>query len=128
WRRLGRYGRALIAPGLVWLVLMAGVIPPFRGWLHSEELYDKAALREWLEEARTPDRTLGELVAEYQSSARELVAAKQRMSAQPKQAGPMGIGFNGEGPDPLTHYYLVQQRMVVKREEIQQHLRALGDP
>jgi signal transduction histidine kinase len=112
----------------VWLVLVAGLIPPLRGWLHSEELYDKAALQEWLEEARTPDRTLGELVAEYQARARELVAAKQRMSAQPAEAGLMGIGLNREGPDPLTHFYLVQQKMVVKREEIQQHLRALGDP
>jgi signal transduction histidine kinase len=128
WQRLGRYGRALIAPGLVWLVLVAGLIPPLRGWLHSEELYDKAALREWLEEARSPDHTLGELVAEYQARARELVAAKQRMNEQPRQAGPMGIGPGGEGPDPLTHFYLVQQRMVVKREEILQHLRALGDP
>jgi signal transduction histidine kinase len=128
WKHWWRYGRALLAPGLVWLVLMAGLIPPLRGWLRSEELYDKAALREWLEEARTPDRTLGELVAEYQSRAHELVAAKKRMDSQPQQAGPLGMGIDGEGPDPLTNFYLVQQRMVVKREEIQQHLRALGDP
>jgi signal transduction histidine kinase len=106
--RLGRYARALIAPLLIWLLLAGALVSPLVGWLHSEERYDRAALREWLEESRFPDKTLDQLVADYQALTREHVSAKDHLD---------------EG-----RRYIAESRVALKREEIQEHLRALGDP
>jgi signal transduction histidine kinase len=102
---LGRYARALIAPLLIWLVLAGALISPLVGWLQSEERYDRAALREWLEESRFPDKTLDQLVAEYQTLVRQYLGAP-------------------EDRQPFT----AQFPLALKREEIGEHLRALGDP
>jgi signal transduction histidine kinase len=102
---LGRYARALIAPLLIWLVLAGALVSPLIGWLHSEERYDRAALREWLEESRFPDKTLDQLVSEYLKLAQHYLAATDEIQR-----------------------YTAAAPIALKREEIQQHLRALGDP
>src|SRR5882724_28321 len=72
WRRLWRYGRALVAPVLIWVLLGGMLLQPVLDWLHSEEVYDQAAMCEWLEEARNTDSTLAELVEAYARRARQL--------------------------------------------------------
>src|SRR5438105_5000587 len=80
-QRFWRYGRILVAPVLIWSLLAGLLSQPLLGWLHSEEQYDKAAMQEWLEESRNPDKTLAQLVAEYQARARKYADVKQRPDA-----------------------------------------------
>ncbi len=99
-----RYGQALLAPLAIWLVLGFAL----NGFDYGER-NDLAAVREWLEEARNPDSTLPELAAAYARAADQLAKA------------------------PRAEMHLLQrlaarQRVEVKREEIYQHLRALGEP
>ncbi|MBY0228435.1 MAG: hypothetical protein K2W96_04055, partial [Gemmataceae bacterium] len=101
WARLRRYGQALAAPLAVWAVAGAALL-----WFDAEERYDRAAIQEWLEEARNPDATLPELVASY---AREVagLAGLERDSVEELEA---------------------LKRAVVRRGDIYQHLCALAEP
>jgi signal transduction histidine kinase len=108
WRRFCCYARTLAAPGLIWLLLLGALAPPLLGWLHSEEHYDRAALREWLEESRNPNKTLGQLAEEYQERVHTYLA-RQKVDREDK-------------------VILARDQVKKKREEIFEHLRALGDP
>jgi signal transduction histidine kinase len=99
-----------VAPVLVWALLVGALFTPLRGWLHHEDHYDRAAMREWLEESRNPDKTLAQLVTEYHARALQYAAARRA-----KAPGELSL-FDAGAP------------AAVKREEIFQHLRALGDP
>src|SRR4051812_36771159 len=90
-RRLWRYGRALIAPVLIWVLLVAALIGPLRTWLRGEDSYDRDALQEWLEEARNADQTLSDLIEEYLRRVRECAGLKESADAE------VGVdGFGGE--------------------------------
>ena len=127
WRRSWRYGRAMIAPILIWLLLAGAILWPLMGWLQSEERYDKAALREWLEESRFPDKTLAILVAEYQHFTRLYVAAKKEFDSLPEPV-PGDIGDPDGAKGSALNTVDALRGAFVKREEIYQHLRVLGDP
>src|SRR6266849_4068437 len=59
-----KYGRALAFPLLLWGLVVASLWEPVRVWLGTGRGYDRASLREWLEEARN-GRTLPELAEDY---------------------------------------------------------------
>jgi signal transduction histidine kinase len=127
WPRYWPYWRARITPVLIWLLLAGTVVSPLMGWLNSEERYDKAALREWLEESRFPDKTLAQLVAEYQNYTRQYLVAKEELDALPEPPpGDLGAPDREEGlPLKIKD---ARNGAFLKREEIFQHLSALGDP
>ncbi|NBO93061.1 MAG: sensor histidine kinase [Planctomycetia bacterium] len=102
-----RYAQALIAPLAIW-VLLAGVLI----WLNTDDRYDQAALHEWLEEARNPETTLPEFALQYVQGVREY--------AQFRFDKPNGA----EALDAIN----AQIRAHVKREEMSEHLRSLGEP
>ena len=110
--RLWRYGRALAVPLLIWLLLVGALIQPILGWLRSEERYDEAAMQEWLEEARNADSTLADLVNGYVQRVGEQTELLRRL--------------NGD-EDALLRSD-VSARIAVKRSEIYQSLRSLGEP
>lgn len=118
--RLWRYGRALLAPLLLWVLLASVLATPGAGWFSSEQRYDQAALQEWIEEARHPNATLAELAAAYLRDAAAFATLRQRLRTADPQAVRLG--------DLLLSTLGAQQRVAVKREEIYQHLRALGVP
>jgi signal transduction histidine kinase len=122
WRRLWRYGRALVAPVLIWVLLVGALVGPVMDWLNSEDRYDRAAIQEWLEEARNPDATLSELVEQYHTRVQHYALVKEQ--GADAVAGPV----NDEGRDPGFRALNARIRVTVKREEIYQHLRALGEP
>src|SRR5690349_9249785 len=62
---LWRYARALAAPVLLWIVFVAALVDTFQSRLQGDEEYDRAALREWIDEARVFRATLPELVRGY---------------------------------------------------------------
>ena len=100
-RRFWRYSRALLAPLLIWLLLVGALVPPVLGWLHSEERYDEAAMQEWIEEARNNDKTLADLVGEYVESLRALALQREKLGPRP--------------PDLVIEYQDARERAVVWR-------------
>src|SRR5262249_4329036 len=117
-RRAGRYARAMAVPLLLWALVAVGLREPGRTWLSGEGGYDRAALEEWLLEARGFRETLPEMVEAYLAHARELA----RLKALPTPADPAAAEAlrDREGR--------AQQVAALKREEIREHLRTLGDP
>jgi signal transduction histidine kinase len=100
WRSL----RGLAAPVLLWGLLVAVLARPLMSWLRGEEEYDRAALQEWIEEARVFRRSLPEMVRDY---VRDLDHAR---AADPNA-----------GPDR-------DLILKAKAEEIEEHLKSIGNP
>src|SRR6516162_5940999 len=62
-----RYARGLAALVLLWGLLVAVLMDPVRSWLHGDEKYDEAAVREWVEETRVHRETLRDMAQEYRN-------------------------------------------------------------
>lgn len=105
---LWRYGRTLAAPLLLWGVLIGAMAVPLLGWLDSEDEYDRAAMQEWIDEARNSEATLADRVGRYVA----LVNAYAELEE--------GTNFF-ERVDALL-------AVGVASEEIRQHLQSLGEP
>ncbi|HZT79000.1 MAG TPA: hypothetical protein VFA26_02160, partial [Gemmataceae bacterium] len=101
-RRLWRYVRGLAPAVLLWALVLVALRRPLQSWLQGEQRYDEEAVREWVEEARAPRQTLPEMVEDYLDRTRAWSAAADRAAAE--------------------------YRVALKREEIREHLKALGDP
>src|SRR5258708_32831598 len=65
--QLWRYGRGLAALVLLWGLLGAVLTDPVLAWLHGDEKYDEAAVREWVEETRVHRETLRDMAQEYRN-------------------------------------------------------------
>ena len=63
--RTWRYVRGLAVPVALWALVGAVVARPLWMWLRGEQEYDKAALHEWIEEARVFRDSLPEMVRAY---------------------------------------------------------------
>jgi signal transduction histidine kinase len=113
-----RYARTLAAPLLLWILVVIALREPLKTWLHGEESYDQAALQEWLEEARGFRQSLPEMVEDYLARAR-LYAQLRR---QPAPADPK------EAERLATARQLAAQGLIVKKDEIYEHLNTLGVP
>jgi signal transduction histidine kinase len=87
--------------GLLFLLMQE----PLHWWMHAEEIYDKQAMKEWIREARTPVKTLPELL-------RELIDAADEASRKLAE---------GSSQTPIGQY---QQ----KRDEVEEMLRAMAAP
>jgi signal transduction histidine kinase len=100
-----RYLQALMPPLAIWLLLGAALF-----YLDHDERYDRAALLEWLQETRNPDYTLPELASQYSFLARDY--RKQ---------------YSGKTIE-LDSATKSSNRLTIKREEIYEHLKSLGEP
>ncbi len=100
--RFWRYSRALLAPLLIWVLLVGPLIQPLLDWLESEDRYDQGVVQEWIEESRdqATGKTLSDLVGEYVESLRAYARAPREDS---------------------------KGKVVVHREQIYLHLRTLGE-
>jgi signal transduction histidine kinase len=113
--RFWRYAQALTAPVLLWALVVFFLREPVNNWLEGEESYDKSALEEWLDESRGFRETLPEMASSYVYSRSELQRL-QRPAAS-------------KTPDPLLDQReRAKSAVAVKREEIREHLHALGNP
>jgi signal transduction histidine kinase len=108
-----RYGRTLVAPLMIWALLMAALWQTIPDWLDSERNYDRAVLQEWIDETRNADNTLAELVGEYARAARTYLSSLKAGKQDGKE---------------FFKSFAMRERLAVKREEIYQSLRALGEP
>ena len=105
-----RFARAFAAPLLVWLLVAVALRGPLETWVVGEDSYDRAVLQEWLDEARGFRETLPEMVGKY--------LARVRRDAELRDAA------DGD----LLRQMLSREDLVVKRDEIKEHLKALGVP
>src|SRR4051812_14116182 len=112
---LWRYGRALAAPVIIWVLLVVALFSPLLGWLDSEDRYDQAALQEWIDEARNNEATLADLVGRYVSAVKDYAVVERKAIAE---------GWDREDIR-LTD---ARQPVNVKLDEIKQHLQTLGEP
>jgi signal transduction histidine kinase len=117
WKTAWRYGRALAAPVLLWVLVVVALREPVEVWLRGDETYDQAALQEWLEEARGFRETLPEMIENYLSHKKRLAALKERPALS-----------DAEREWLMTQRGLAQEDLAVSREAISEHLQALGDP
>ena len=81
--------RGLVAPLLLWGLFVAALVDTLQARLQGDEEYDRAALREWLEEARVFRYTLPEIVREYlddpDRAKREEIQVQLKALADPTQ-------------------------------------------
>jgi signal transduction histidine kinase len=108
-RRLWRLLRPFVGPLLLWGLVAFTLREPLGWWLSGENKYDREALKEWLEEARVGDDTLPEMVDKYLAMQEEY--QKRAAVSDPRQ-----------GAQRLA------QPLAQKRQEIEEHLKALGTP
>jgi signal transduction histidine kinase len=99
-----RYLRGLAVPVLLWGLFVAVLARPLTAWLHGDEEYDKAALQEWVEEARVFRNSLPELVRDY------LKDLDDKRKENPQA-----------GPD-------TDLQLKAKSEVIEEHLKSIGNP
>lgn len=102
-----RYFRALAVPALIWCLVVVALREPLQSWLQGEERYDEDAVREWVKEA-TIRKTLPELAAGY-------LDLLESYRQQRREAGPLASE-------------LALNQALLKREEIGEHLKSLGNP
>src|SRR5262249_42514489 len=65
-KNLWRYMRGLAGPVLLWGFVILTLREPLRTWLHAEEEFDQAAMKEWIKQSPVFRLTLPELVSSYQ--------------------------------------------------------------
>lgn len=103
--RLARAVGILAIPAFLWGLLLLAVSDPLRLWLYGQDDYDRAALKEWLEEARGARESLPEMVRDYLA----------RLDALDRQ------------PDTVETQ-LARLNLATRRAEIAEHLLVLGLP
>jgi signal transduction histidine kinase len=114
WRRVGGF----LVPALVLGLLVVSLRGPIVAWLFGDEIYDDQAIREWVREARIEAAGLPQLAKSYL----ELVHGEAKLKAEMQHA-------TGERRSSLAQALDEQdQRLEAVREEIQEFLKALGDP
>ena len=100
--RLGLY--LFLVPLFFWAIALFAISDALLFWIKGEAKYEQNILKEWLEEARVFRRSLPELIDNYRKFA----------NTESARVEPLQDGLN--------------QLVLVRREEIYQHLRALGEP
>jgi signal transduction histidine kinase len=94
-----KYLRGLAALLLLWGLLAAVLTEPVLSWLHGDEKYDEAAVREWVEETRVHRETLRDMAQDYRTDLDQ--------TAQPD----------------LTQYI----KLRLKADRIGEHIQSLGN-
>jgi signal transduction histidine kinase len=106
----------VLAPLVVWVLLVITLREPIGAWLRGEHNYDEDILREWITEARDFRDTLPEMLERYIPLARELARAQAELDKFPQDA------------DRDVHRRNVESAYTVLRSNIRQHLLDLGAP
>src|SRR5579872_4615688 len=81
WKSLVGYFRAFSAPLLLWAPLAFFLYQPISQWLAGDQVYDEAALQEWVEESRGLRDTLPEMIEDYVRSTQGLAKLEQASAA-----------------------------------------------
>lgn len=101
-RRVGWY--LFLLPLFFWAIALFAISDALLFWIKGEAKYEQNILKEWLEEARVFRKSLPELIDNYRK-----LTGRENTNLEPLHQG-------------------LKQMVLVRREEIYQHLRALGEP
>ena len=93
-----------LLPLFFWAIALFAISDALLFWIKGESKYEQNILKEWLEEARVFRKSLPELIDNY----RKLISRDSTKLGPPQDE--------------------LKQMVLVRREEIDQHLRALGEP
>lgn len=113
-RRFAGWLAPVVLIGIVVLALRG----PVAVWLRGAELFDEEAMREWIREARIESANLPQLAQTYLDMARR---EDELRAAVSQSTGLARLRIENE----LRAH---EQRLEIKREEIQEFLKALGNP
>jgi signal transduction histidine kinase len=114
WRRIAGW----LLPALIVGLLVVSLRGPIVVWLFGDEIYDEEAIREWVREARVEAAGLPQLAKTYL----ELVNGEEKLKTEIEHA-------TGDRLASLTESLDAQeQRLETQREELQEFLKALGNP
>jgi signal transduction histidine kinase len=103
---------------LLCALVAVALYEPVTAWLASEDKYDRETLVEWLEETRGFRETLPEMVESYLKRQQEL---EESGKGEPAPKG-------GLTADAELERVKSQWKVVLKQEEIYEHLGALANP
>jgi signal transduction histidine kinase len=106
--------RALLPPLILGALVFLTLREPLAWWIQGEQIYDQEAIREWVREARVYT-TLPELVQSYLELGEKYQLLLQKHTTSSKGA-------------PTGERNQLEYRLTRKREEIFEHLKALGNP
>jgi signal transduction histidine kinase len=110
-----RFVRAILPPAILAALVVLALREPLTWWLSGEEIYDQEAIKEWVREARV-NSSLPELVRVYLD-----LAEKRRKLLQRLQ--------ESDQDDQIKRdLRALKEPLALKREEILEHLKALGNP
>jgi signal transduction histidine kinase len=122
---LWNYGRALALPALLWVLFIVALQEPLRTWLNGQDAYDRAALEEWLKEARGFRQTLPEMIEEYLQRAGRVNELTELLKESTELPEPKD---NDEKKRLDVERQIAEQKASVKREEIHHYLRSIAEP
>lgn len=115
--RRGRWLRDLFVPALLAVLVFVVLREPLSWWLHGGELYDQEAIKEWLREARVY-QTLPELAGSYLEISKQ---HREYLARHPTKT-PQELAAKD------SRFATLEQKLRFKRQEIHEHLEALGVP
>lgn len=122
------YLRPLIPPVLLCGLVVLTMREPIEWWLRGQERYDQESLREWIREARINQslpaltQSYVELQDSYEAKFKEYKAIQKTASMQPNPENVKKLDIARDEVRDL------ETNLAIKREEIYEHLKALGDP
>jgi signal transduction histidine kinase len=119
---LWRFLRAVLPPLVLAGLVVLAMLEPIRWWLHGEETYDQEAIKEWVREGRNV-KTLPDLVREYL----DLATRRLQLHGLPSAQAAAATGSVGQA-SPERELRDVDKLLKVKRAEILEYLKALGNP
>src|SRR5262245_4489004 len=105
-----KYGRALAVPLLLWALVIASLWEPIKVWLNSSRYHDRAALREWIENARG---NLPNMVGDYVRGPDASLDVDWRKQTQLQQREKIAE-YLASLADPLTKMYSDQTPLFPK--------------
>jgi signal transduction histidine kinase len=116
-RYLWSFVRVFLFPAALAALVLLALREPLSWWLHGEQIYDQEVMREWVREASV-FVTLPKLVRGYLDLASRRVQLSEQLHA-------------ADGKDrERIQLYLRELSLPLerKREDIQEHLKAMGNP
>src|SRR5262249_35016087 len=108
--------RAFLPPVVLAALVFLALREPLSWWLHGEGIYDQEAIREWVREARV-FTTLPDLVRVYLDMAGRRNQLKDRLQAS-----------TADQDQAQRDLRDLEKSLAMKREDIHEHLKALGNP
>lgn len=118
--RLARRAGGWAVPVVLLAIVLLTLRGPIEAWLRGSELFDEETIREWLREARVESATLPELTRGIVEMLQREAKLKEALAAIDQDADDQAIVGN--------QLLQQRQRIGIKREEIHEFLKAMGNP